>query len=406
MGRKYKAGIYSFEKIFFNEIHSDYRVEFYKICADKNIGRLKIMLILNIFFQIGLNFIMRNITPDMCFYKIEQNREFYLFFSATYVLYNVISLLIIVKLEGLRKEIIYSSSLTLFAVLAIMIGFVFYEAFHSAFEIAYSGSVYRLIASVVIIVFVPLFDRRIKAGLLLYYFVALESAASYVLRDSLYFSNVRIFAIAIIILSFIIWSFAHSNYIKEFIVSQEMCEKIRKLENTINDLEYLSETDPLVQIANRRFIDSYLERVWNQARRDKTKVFFMMADIDRFKSYNDTYGHTQGDECLKIVAATMKKSLKRSTDIVGRFGGEEFAVILTSINDEGFEKVAEKIRKDVEALKIPNGGNIPYGYVTISVGASSMIPLGEETSEALVERADKALYDAKGSGRNKVCFYK
>jgi len=406
MGRKYKAGIYSFEKMFFNELNSDYRSEFCKMCADRNIGRLKTMLTLNIFLQIGLNFIMRNMNPHMYFYKIEWDMELRLFFSATYVLYNVISLLIILKLEELRKETMYSSSLNLFAVLAIMIGFGFYEAFHSVLEIAYSGSVYRLIASILIIVFVPLLDRRIKAGLLLYYMLAVESAAFYIPKESIYFSNIRIFMVAITILSFISWSIVHSNAIKDFYIWQEMLEKIKRLENAINDLEYLSETDPLVQIANRRFINSYLERVWNQARRDRTKVFFMMADIDRFKSYNDTYGHTQGDECLKIVAATMKKSLKRSTDIVGRFGGEEFAVILTSVTDEGFEKTAEKIRKDVEMLKIPNEGNIPYGYVTISIGASSMIPLGEETYEALIERADKALYEAKDTGRNKVCFYR
>jgi diguanylate cyclase (GGDEF)-like protein len=128
-----------------------------------------------------------------------------------------------------------------------------------------------------------------------------------------------------------------------------------------------------------------------------------MCDIDNFKSYNDNYGHTKGDECLKQIAQIIKKTLQRPRDFCARYGGEEFVIVLPDTSEEGAVRVAEEIRETVQKTKIPHANSSPLDVVTLSLGVSTMIGDALTPYEKLVQQADKALYMAKQKGRNCVC---
>lgn len=156
--------------------------------------------------------------------------------------------------------------------------------------------------------------------------------------------------------------------------------------------------DCLTGLKNRREFDAQLTFLINLARRENRFVSLVLCDIDHFKQYNDLMGHYAGDECLVKVASSISGSCARSTDVVCRYGGEEFAVI--SYGDEKDVSVlAEDIRKGISSLKIPHPGT-DHAPVTLSVGYVSVIPKADTTPKSLIEKADLALYQAKEKGRN------
>ena len=135
--------------------------------------------------------------------------------------------------------------------------------------------------------------------------------------------------------------------------------------------------------------------------RDKKPVSFLIFDIDKFKNYNDTFGHQQGDAALQTVARALQNSVKRTTDFAARWGGEEFVILLPSTDSEGAVNFAEEIRKAIEKVMIPCDD--PNGiHVTVSIGANTLIPTKNSKVEAFISGADEALYKAKEAGRNRV----
>lgn len=130
----------------------------------------------------------------------------------------------------------------------------------------------------------------------------------------------------------------------------------------------------------------------------------MLCDIDHFKSYNDTYGHMAGDECIQKVSAAIRSCFSRASDFVARYGGEEIAVILTSTNKDHSIALAEKMRAAVEALHLAHAASDTAKVVTISVGVTTLIPAQETLPSRVIELADKALYAAKHNGRNIVQY--
>lgn len=167
-------------------------------------------------------------------------------------------------------------------------------------------------------------------------------------------------------------------------------------------LRLLSATDGLTQVPNRRLFDETLQREWNRALRDGAPLTLIMADIDHFKPYNDRYGHVAGDECLKQVAAAMQASLHRAGDFVARYGGEEFAIILPATDANHAREIAEKVRHAVSLLAIAHEENSAADVVTVSLGCASIIPDHADDGVSLVEAADRALYQAKRGGRDRV----
>ncbi|HZG57005.1 sensor domain-containing diguanylate cyclase [Paenibacillus sp.] len=171
-------------------------------------------------------------------------------------------------------------------------------------------------------------------------------------------------------------------------------------------LQRLSQLDGLTNIANRRYFDAVLYREVNRARRNKLPLALLLCDIDNFKKYNDLYGHLTGDECLKRVTRAAGELLKRPGDLLARFGGEEFAVLLPETDEYGAIIVAEQLRSAIAALRIPHGDSDVGGIVTVSVGVSSMTRPSTSDIVPLIERADRALYAAKRAGKNRVDVYR
>jgi diguanylate cyclase (GGDEF)-like protein/PAS domain S-box-containing protein len=176
-------------------------------------------------------------------------------------------------------------------------------------------------------------------------------------------------------------------------------EELRKANDRLSELSSL---DGLTGIANRRSFDEILDKEWNRAMRLGQPLAMIMFDIDHFKLYNDTYGHQQGDECIKLVASTARSVLRRPTDFVARYGGEEFAVILPDTDAMGAQRIGEMIRKAIQVLALPHAASLVTPVVTVSVGVAACLPSGDLSQLQLVMSADEALYKAKQEGRNRV----
>jgi diguanylate cyclase (GGDEF)-like protein/PAS domain S-box-containing protein len=188
------------------------------------------------------------------------------------------------------------------------------------------------------------------------------------------------------------------NYVNGMFFMLNDVSEITKLKELA---EQDSLMDGLIQIPNRRAFDRQILREWNRALREKVNLSFLMIDIDYFKKYNDTYGHLQGDELLKVAGSIFKKNLKRSSDFVGRFGGEEFGVLLYGTNSFQANVIAERIRKDIEEEIILTTTGEQTRF-TVSIGTCSIIPSNNMEYDRIIEAADKALYKAKQNGRNRI----
>lgn len=167
-------------------------------------------------------------------------------------------------------------------------------------------------------------------------------------------------------------------------------------------LKELSVNDELTGVYNKRGIREMGNKSFRDAKREEKVISIIMIDIDYFKKYNDYYGHQAGDRCLIAVADTIKESCKRPCDIVGRYGGEEFIVILPGTDCEGTVIVADRIRENIFNLNIPHEESETERYVSISAGIYAAIPEKDENIENFIEKADEKLYSAKKYGRNRV----
>jgi len=163
--------------------------------------------------------------------------------------------------------------------------------------------------------------------------------------------------------------------------------------------------DALTGIYNRRFLDDNIKRIINSLFRSHGSLSVMMLDIDYFKKYNDTYGHSMGDECLKSVAKALSET-GRADDCVIRYGGEEFVVLLPNTDEAGAGITAQRLLESVRALEIPHINSDIADYVTISIGATTVLVKHNHQYMNYIERADEALYVSKDTGRNKYTHLK
>ena len=182
-----------------------------------------------------------------------------------------------------------------------------------------------------------------------------------------------------------------------FEASREIWDRAARDEN----LRRISYRDPLTGAANRRAFDEAYEREWTHTRTRGLPISLLMVDIDFFKRFNDTYGHLAGDDCLVDVARAVE-GVVRANDVVARFGGEEFVVMLAATPAPGAALVAEKIRAAVEAIGRRHDRSEAARVVTVSVGAATVVPRDETLPSELIAAADAALYRAKDAGRNRV----
>ena len=185
-------------------------------------------------------------------------------------------------------------------------------------------------------------------------------------------------------------------------LEKELNEKNDAMKLLNDQLEHLAMTDPLMGIGNRRSFYDTINKIHQRACRYPYGFGMIMIDIDNFKNYNDTYGHAEGDNALKSVAASLKETL-RCSDEIFRWGGEEIVIVLIEQNLQQTILVAEKLRGAIDSLRIKHQG-CDRGYMTISCGVSAFKEdCTDKKWECVLERADQALYEAKDTGRNKVC---
>ncbi len=185
------------------------------------------------------------------------------------------------------------------------------------------------------------------------------------------------------------------------IVKARVHNHIRMKMNT-DLIETLAMVDGLTGIPNRRRFDEVMVNEWSRAQRHQTPLALILADIDYFKAYNDNYGHGAGDQCLRQVAKLLANSLARGGDLMARYGGEEFVAVMAETGAEGARLLAERCRAKVEALNYPHHFSKVAEHITISVGYAAFVPAPGQTSQELVELADRMLYLAKEEGRNRV----
>jgi len=178
---------------------------------------------------------------------------------------------------------------------------------------------------------------------------------------------------------------------------------ISTLEATKQELYKLATTDTLTQVGNRYQFDSYFAREWQRSLREQQPLALLIADIDKFKQFNDICGHSVGDRCLQAVAQVLQASVKRPTDLIARYGGEEFAIVLPNTTLPGAMRIARQIQHDLQNLRLSGVPAVECERVCISIGISCTIPQGHQSASALIDAADRALYNAKYLGGNTSC---
>ncbi len=180
---------------------------------------------------------------------------------------------------------------------------------------------------------------------------------------------------------------------------------LHRVEELTDKLEQLSRIDQLSGLFNRRAYEQDGNLLLENARRLKLSLCIFMLDIDNFKDYNDAFGHQKGDEAIKVQASILKRVFQRQSDIIGRFGGEEFIVITANMSDHDAQKMAQKVLDAWAEERIPHGQGSGAEYLSCSIGISNLVPKRKIKLEQLIGYADNALYDAKSNGRNQFQQY-
>jgi diguanylate cyclase (GGDEF)-like protein len=183
---------------------------------------------------------------------------------------------------------------------------------------------------------------------------------------------------------------------------RELTEMAELLDEANKKLTRMSYRDGLTGVPNRRYFEEFFVGEWKYAIREKESISLIMVDIDCFKAYNDTYGHLKGDDCLKKVAGTLEKALKRPKDFLCRYGGEEFIAVLPNTDEKGVLEVANRFLSEIKNLKIKHESSSASKHVTLSIGVATIRPEKSEKTTSFVSDVDQALYAAKQAGRNCV----
>lgn len=185
---------------------------------------------------------------------------------------------------------------------------------------------------------------------------------------------------------------------------KEIEQRTEELKQANETLQRLCREDSLTGLANRRSFAQFLTRTWQGSMRNHQPISILIIDIDDFKAYNDHYGHKKGDSCLKLISEAIRRTVGRASDLVSRYGGEEFVVVLGDTSLEGGLKIAENIRAAIENLGIPHKGSKKHRMVTVSIGVTSTLPAPEIQPATVLVAADRAMYIAKHDGKNQVAY--
>ncbi len=197
----------------------------------------------------------------------------------------------------------------------------------------------------------------------------------------------------------VLQAFSTSDAYRQVVRLNDAFIEMEKETEKLYDLSYV---DQLTSLANRRFLNEYMQKLWERNSMTGTEIGFIIVDIDYFKRYNDRYGHLAGDNCLISVAGSLRDSMNRKGDFIARYGGEEFVAIIPNCPGEELPMIAERLRENVEKMEIEHLDSDCSEFVTVSAGVSSIIPDRKDSWLRLFKKADDALYQAKKSGRNRI----
>jgi len=207
----------------------------------------------------------------------------------------------------------------------------------------------------------------------------------------------------IILTSIVLFKLIQNSYSKIESLDRQLKDTLTELRYNQMELEKLAYVDHLTGLATRRLLDEKYELLFGSAKRSGSILTLLMLDLDFFKKYNDRYGHLEGDRVLKIVGGVLKETFKREGDIVSRYGGEEFVVVLYQTSLDDAIALVKEFRRKLSRSSLEHKDS-PFGEITVSVGINSGVPLKGEDSESFLRKADKALYKAKDEGRNRDSF--
>ncbi|MCT7948332.1 diguanylate cyclase [Ancylothrix sp. C2] len=202
------------------------------------------------------------------------------------------------------------------------------------------------------------------------------------------------------------WQNLDIDLLKQFssqiAIAIQQAQLYEQLKAANQELHRLASLDGLTLLANRRKFDQILSQEWRRMARENQPISLILCDVDCFKLYNDTYGHQAGDDCLRQVARAMSSTISRPGDLAARYGGEEFAIILPNTDQTTALKTAENIRLAIKNQAIPHSKSLISKIVSLSLGTSTLIPRLDTSPDKLITLADKALYQAKQQGRDRV----
>ncbi len=200
------------------------------------------------------------------------------------------------------------------------------------------------------------------------------------------------------------WQPFEANMLQHFAdqltTALHQAELYRQLQAANRELDRIAKIDSLTQLANRRWLDDYLAHEWQKLARQRQPLSVILADVDFFKPYNDTYGHAAGDQCLVQIAGAIRAGVRRPADLAARYGGEEFALVLPNTDTAGAIRVVEMVRHHLRRLALPHRANPHGSTITLSFGIATLMPTPGDPNEGLLEAADQALYTAKAAGRD------
>ena len=237
-----------------------------------------------------------------------------------------------------------------------------------------------------------------------------DTGATLALELRPYFYQTRLFhmltALGAALLLLGIWKVSvHELEGRERQLAKLVHDKTEALRRANEELHHLANSDALTAVANRRRFEAFLEDEWRRAIRFRIPVSLVLIDIDHFKPFNDTYGHLAGDECLRQVATALTDTIHRPTDLLARFGGEEFAIVLGGTDAAGAVKIAEHAMERVRGLEIPHRTSPTSRHLTVSIGVATALVSRGMSEADFMKAADDALYRAKSGGRNRIASH-
>lgn len=390
------------KSLFVVPVSDRYKSEFNLAVNKINVSRLKATAITFIVFETILIIISlinnQNEYPDICY-----SGMYVLLFTAM-----VIYLLLFIKLG---KNIAgYGSIIHITGI--IFAGFILiWCAGISLLDQLFYGQIIVYITALLAIAVIPLFTPLTLLSIYVCGQVIFLAFLPYFQQSSEVIYGNFVNSTTFLIISWVISRMRYVNYVEDFEYKKIIREKNEELERVNKELEEanrilekLSQTDSVTGIYNRFVFDRTMLTEWDRCRRHSIPLTLMMIDIDFFKSFNDNYGHQAGDDCIRDVARLLRASAQRSSDVVARYGGDEFAIILPHMEKEEAYQFAEQIRKRVLELAVPHEYSSVSPYLTISIGVHTLVPSDQSSIEEFIETADQALYEAKKSHNKVVCL--